>query len=372
MAIRLARLLLKFARREPLLLTLVILLVIVLSLKPSIAYRLPFLVDWGSISVIGSLMLCSRGLELSGFFSNMASHLVSRFQSKPRLLLVLLLVATGFTASIVMNDASLFIYVPLTLAVYPEPPFKWISVVLVDIAANIGSTLTPIGNPQNIIIWRCSGVGFTVFTYWMSLLAIPLMLVLIAYALLLHSHHTYAATRRPPPPRVLVNKRLLYTSIMVLLATIVLAEAGYPIASLPLALLVYALSAKIIVYGLDVPLLATFILMFMVFGAISEILPPPPPWTTHSGLGVLVLGVLLSQAISNVPATIMLVKYTRLWRQLAWGVNVGGVGFIVGSLANIITVRLSGLSLKDYHKYALPYFMVALIYALLLSTIYAH
>ncbi len=77
-----------------------------------------------------------------------------------------------------------------------------------------------------------------------------------------------------------------------------------------------------------------------------------------SALGIVVISSLLSQLVSNVPATILLIDSVSRWDTLAVGVNLGGTGFILGSLANVITIRLGGVSLKDFHRYELPYFLV--------------
>ena len=71
---------------------------------------------------------------------------------------------------------------------------------------------------------------------------------------------------------------------------------------------------------------------------------------------ILFYGVLLSQIISNVPATILLVYHVKDWIMLTISVNLGGLGLASGSLANIITIRLGRINLRDFHKYTLPYF----------------
>jgi len=100
---------------------------------------------------------------------------------------------------------------------------------------------------------------------------------------------------------------------------------------------------------LDYLLLASFALMFMDFGLIAELARgittglSSPTW-------ILLVSAVLSQAVSNVSATILLIKHLKQWIPLAYGVNVGGVGLVTGSMANIIAVRLGGIRVRDMHR----------------------
>ncbi|RLG83267.1 MAG: hypothetical protein DRO39_08655 [Thermoprotei archaeon] len=104
--------------------------------------------------------------------------------------------------------------------------------------------------------------------------------------------------------------------------------------------------------GLDIPLLAVFALMFLDFGELATLLHNLLNPFLTSPLITMLVAVTLSQAISNVPATIILSSAPRkLWRYIAIGVNLGGTGFILGSLANLILLRLTRVGLRDYHRY---------------------
>ena len=126
-------------------------------------------------------------------------------------------------------------------------------------------------------------------------------------------------------------------------------------------MLTLALSA--IVYGrkavltIDYFLIATFILMLVDFRLASEILSTL--LTTiplGSRLATYFSAIMLSQIVSNVPATIILINHVEHWKPLVLGVSVGGVGSAIGSLANIIAIRVSGISYREFHKNTIPYF----------------
>jgi Na+/H+ antiporter NhaD/arsenite permease-like protein len=118
------------------------------------------------------------------------------------------------------------------------------------------------------------------------------------------------------------------------------------------------------VLKIDWLLLLIFVFMFIVLRSVAAL---PLVHQTVSGLGLATplrayaAGAVLSQAISNVPAAIMLAEFTKDWRALAFGVSVGGFGFAIGSLANLIAVRLSnerGMWLP-FHLYAVPFWLVS-------------
>lgn len=104
--------------------------------------------------------------------------------------------------------------------------------------------------------------------------------------------------------------------------------------------------------------------MFVDFGEISFLPSHAGVVSQLSGRTLLLASALLSQAISNVPATITLMGRAQDWRCLLLGVNVGGLGLVSGSLVNLISVRLGGARTRDLHRYSVPAFVAALIVCL--------
>lgn len=358
----------RFASREPLLAALLALLVVMVAAAGPLRFvrLLPVVVDVNSLCVIIGLMLVSRGLELSGLLSLTASRLLRLARGRGLGAVILLTLLCGFTAAVAMNDASLFVYVPLARAlsriigVGEEEP-----VVFMAMAANIGSALTPIGNPQNIILWRYSGASFLYFTYTMAWFSLPALAMLLAY-ILVRMRGVLGAGRVAPPPPVRPDRRLAAASCILLVLVILLAEAGLQPLGLALVLVAYLAICREVLRGFDYALVAVFILMFIDFGVAARLMASTGIMLPRSGLGLYAASILLSQVVSNVPATILLVGLHADWRITALGVNVAGVGFVLGSLANIIALRLSCTRVRDYHRIALPYFiLLTLLYGLL-------
>ncbi len=347
-----------FLIREKLLTILLILYLIICLLTLGRTLNPPKYVDFRTIALITSLLLVSRGIEASGIFTLLSIKMVTLSRGSLPTLFTFVILLTAASAALVMNDTSLFIYVPLVITLSRVLGVdRALLATLVTIAANVGSSLTPIGNPQNIIIWQHYGVSFYGFIIKLLPFTALGMTILITYSLILSKRLCVRRYSLTVPPGVRINYPLLITSSPLLVANLLFAHLGMHY----FALLVTALSLlairREVVLRTDYPLILIFILMFADFRGIASLIRFNYP-LLGSALGIVVISSLLSQLVSNVPATILLIDSVSRWGTLAVGVNLGGTGFILGSLANVITIRLGGVSLKDFHRYELPYFLV--------------
>lgn len=343
-------------RRDKLLLVLLLLYLVLIPITRGEVLHLRKLVDIGALALIYSIMLVSALLEESGAFSYLAVKTIRASGQSARRLLVLLSLVSLTSAAIVMNDTSMFMYVPVAVSAARFTGIDTAMMVsIIAIAANIGSSLTPIGNPQNIIIWRFYGLSFPEFVASMTPFVAIATLLLLIYIVL--------ETRRPTasfpsPPSLRVNKRMLALALASLVAVVAFSEKDLPILALLVSVVAVLVARPRILLGIDYLLVVSFALMFadfrslgnLVAGALNKITSPSP-------IAILLLSTGLSQVVSNVPATILLVDHVKEWKLLAYGVNLGGVGFVTGSLANIIAIRLSGIRVRDLHRHLLPYFL---------------
>ncbi len=334
------------------------LLLVILAFKPSLAYHVPYAIEYDVLALLASLMMVSKGLELSGFFEVSALKIIALSRRHG---LQLLLLFSGLASSIIMNDAGIFVFTPLALAyariIGLDPAYY---IILTSIAVNIGSSLTPIGNPQNIIIWRRWSKSFIDFTLSIAPFTATSMTLLIVYSIIiarLKKLDTYPKSLRVFP-HILLNRRLLYTSATLLVLDVVLAHYGFTWLGLLLTATVFLVVQRSIVLGLDYTLLLVFTLLFIDFKLIPAIMPYKI--LLEAKTSTLIVSALLSQAISNVPATLLLIEYTRHMLPLLVGVNIGGVGLPIGSLANIITLRLHSISTWKFTKTSIPYFLTLL------------
>ncbi len=339
---------------------------------PTLVRRTPSLVDVDSLAVIVALLTVSRGVELSGFFSRAAPKIIKLSGGSPQRLTLLLVLAVAASSAVIMNDTAMFIFVPLVVTVSRMTGMSRArAVTLTAIAANVGSALTPIGNPQNVIVWRSYGVHPLAFiagmaphvTAWLALLTVAVLL----------THRGEKGIRVPPMPSVRVKKVLLAASVALLVADIVLAQLGYPIIALGLTLAVLAVVGREAILSLDLALIAVFTLIFVDFREVAYL---TSAYGTHSLAALTppalsVVAALLSQGVSNVPATVMLASAAPHppWLPLTVGVNVGGTGTVVGSLANLIAVRLGRVKLREFHKYSIPFFLACLAASVLILAV---
>jgi Na+/H+ antiporter NhaD/arsenite permease-like protein len=168
-----------------------------------------------------------------------------------------------------------------------------------------------------------------------------------------------------------LERGLAGAALIGLLAFIVLVDAHHALSACAGLALVCAWVRREILYRIDWPLLGIFVLMFIVLRAVAAL-----PLIGHAltmtmlerPLHSYLASAILSQGISNVPAAIVLAEFSRDWRALAFGVSVGGFGCVLGSLANLIALRLArrrGMW-REFHILSVPFFGFALLAGALL------
>jgi len=319
------------------------------------------LVDWRTIGALAGLLILIKGIELSGMLQRAASQLLSRVTDMRRLALMLTAFAAGLSV-VVTNDVSLFLLVPLTrnLAAQAKLPLARL-VVLEALAVNAGSALTPIGNPQNLFLWQSSGMGFAAFVAMMATVVAIMLLLLCATVWWLVPRQ--AIELAPPADTQVVSLRWFAISGGLLLAFLVALACHQLVPALALVSALYLLCNRGVLARTDWALLLIIGLMFIDLRQLADL----PAITAlvkalpiGQGLGTYLAGIVTSQAISNVPAAILLQRHVHDLPALAAGVSVGGFGFFVGSLANIIALRLAQApaAFAEFHRIAIPFLLL--------------
>ncbi|WHP81743.1 SLC13 family permease [Edwardsiella anguillarum] len=348
--------------RDPLLLLPLLLVIALLPFTPLPLSSLPAAIDWHTIITLTGLLLLSKGVENSGYLDWLGQRIIARLHSE-RATALLLVIASLLLAAVLTNDVALFIVIPLTLALKKLANVAVTRLIVLEaLAVNVGSLLTPIGNPQNILLWGRSGWGFWPFIAQM----LPLAATLSALLLLL----TYLSTPRrrlrlpnaaAPPDR---RRRQLWSCLALYPLFIAAIDAGYPAPGLLLLAAVLLYLAPTTLRRIDWPLLAVFILMFIDVRLLIS-LPPLEGLCQRAaqmqGGALYLAAIALSQLISNVPATILLLGIQPPSLPLAYGVNIGGFGFALGSMANLIALRMAGgrRIWGLFHLYSLPALLLA-------------
>jgi len=320
------------------------------------AVRLPELVHWDTLAALAGLMVLSRGLQESGYLFTAGRWLLGRVHSE-RMLAAVLVVFSAALSAVVTNDVALFIVVPLTLGLSSAARLPVGRLVIFEaLAVNAGSALSPVGNPQNLYLWQSAGVPFLEFGLAMAPLAGGLMLALLAAIPLGFAGRRICFTENLPG--LPLQRGLLWLTLILYPVLLVCAESGWSLPGAGVVIALYLVAARSVLRGVDWALLWVFALMFVDLGLLAGL---PAVAALAAGLdqapgGVLTAGIVLSQLISNVPAAIFLAGFTDDWRMLAWAVSVGGFGLAIGSMANLIALRLArepGLWWA-FHRWSVP------------------
>ncbi|MCD6156852.1 MAG: hypothetical protein J7J27_00615 [Euryarchaeota archaeon] len=332
-----------------------------LLIDPQLISKTVQYLDVKSLTAIFTFMVLARGFELAGVFQRLSMRILNASRENLILLFILITAWTALLAPLIMNDTVLFIMIPLALAVSRacrlNPTLLVSSIVVI---ANLASSLTPFGNPQNIIIRSYYSIPMHVFVAYMTPYVLLALFILYIYLLIVLKKKGLEKRITVLAPPVRVNIRLFVIMAALFCVDLTLFYLEKNVLMLVLTLIVVAIISREVLYGIDYVLLAIFALMFIIFREISSLV------FLHLGIllnnyeTIYLYAVLISQAISNVPAAIVLTGHVVDWRPLLLGVSVGGIGLIHSSMANIIAIRLSRIKSTEYMKYAIPLFFVIL------------
>ncbi|QXB23356.1 anion transporter [Lelliottia amnigena] len=302
----------------------------------------PEAIDWHTIITLSGLMMLTKGVELSGYFDVLGRKTVRRFATERKLALFMVL-AAALLSTFLTNDVALFIVVPLTLTLRKlcEIPVNRL-IIFEALAVNAGSLLTPIGNPQNILLWGRSGLSFAAFTWQMAPLALAMMASLLvvcwfAFPNKVLNYHSGSVTPQWKP-------RLVWGCLALYIVFLTALEMKFALWGAFLVAAGFLVLARRVLISVDWTLLLVFIAMFIDVHLLIQL--PALQGALHSvtdlsPLGLWLTAIGLSQFISNVPSTILLINYVPPTVLLAWAVNVGGFGLLPGSLANLIALRMA-------------------------------
>ncbi|HFT8188893.1 anion transporter [Citrobacter freundii] len=351
---------------------LLIIVGVVLSLfTPFTPRSWPGAIDWHTIITLSGLMLLTKGVELSGYFDVLGRKMTRRFKTE-RQLAIFMVLAAALLSTFLTNDVALFIVVPLTITLKKLCAIPVNRLIIFEaLAVNAGSLLTPIGNPQNILMWGRSGLSFTAFTWQMAPLAGVMMLTLVVlcwFSFPNKALHYHTGTCAPDwQPRLVWGCLVLY---IIFLAALELKQELWGLAIVAAGFMVLA---RRVILSVDWTLLLVFMAMFIDVHLLTQL--PALQGITHqigalSAPGLWLTAIGLSQFISNVPSTILLLNYVPPTLLLAWAVNVGGFGLLPGSLANLIALRMANdrRIWWRFHWYSVPMLIWAALvgYGLLL------
>ena len=315
-------------------------LVTMLFVPPDAAYLGYF--DLNTLACLFALLAVIRALRNAGFFETVAHAVVRRFKTLRGLgcaLVGVTLVCSMFAT----NDMALLMLLPLstvTLASTSNERALPFAFVMQAIAANLGGMILPFGNPQNIFLNSRFGIAFPDFLATMAL-PFAVSVILIALCCLAGFKATPLsssgvpdadASERAPLPRA---KTALYLVLFALSLGMVFRVVPF-VAGVVIVAAALLFADRRALAHVDWGLLATFALFFVFSGNMARIPEVQGFFSMLLGQSTLVTSALASQVISNVPAAILLAPFVDGYQSLLIGVNIGGAGTLIASLASLI------------------------------------
>ena len=296
-------------------------------------------IDLRTLALLYCLMVVVAGLRKAGSFTALAHFLCER-AGNLRLMSAVLVALCFFSSMLITNDVALLTFVPFAVVVLGmakrEKELVWV-VVLQAVAANLGSMLTPVGNPQNLYLYSRYGMGgVDFFSATAPVWGLSLLLVMGSCLLIKKEPVSVFLGEKP----ILLRKLLLFYAAMFLLCLLVVFRLiRWPV-MLALVLLLVGLFDRRTLLKADFLLLLTFVCFFIFAGNLARIDAVDRLLRQILTGRELFVGALCSQVISNVPAALLLSGFTENARALLLGVNIGGLGTPVASLASLIALKL--------------------------------
>lgn len=316
-------------------------------------------IDFRTLAILFCLMAVVSGFRSMGIFDRVARTLLSKVRGIGGIAAVL--VGICFISSMfITNDVALITFVPFTLIIADslkdriKETVTLTIVVMQTIAANLGSMLTPIGNPQNLYLSGISGMGTwdivkLMFPYSAAafiMLAIWIAIIALRNRRCKASSDAMSGDRPQVKPRAVIMYAALF--IVSLLAVVRVVHYALPFALVIICMVVFDRKNFT---GIDYSLLGTFTALFIFIGNIGRI-DAFNEWMQNIVTGrEIMVSAAASQIMSNVPAAILLSGFTDNIQGLIVGTNIGGLGTLIASMASLISFRYVAGTGRSCGKY---------------------
>ena len=323
--------------------------------------------DWKTLSCLFITLAVICALRNIKFFTIVARKLVI-MTGNLRTLFVLLIVITFIGSMIIANDMALITFLPLgyfALSVAKQQKYMAYLFVLQNISANLGGMLTPFGNPQNLYLYSY----FKIPTGEFCLIMLPAFLIAVTLLLVacIPVKSIKFTLNEKFPEKLNIPKTILYIVLFLISILIVfrIIPFGVGLVLIPVVLLFIDRDAlKMVDYGL----LGTFFFFFIFAGNLARIDAVNALLSSLLQKDTLIVSILSCQVISNVPSAILLSKFTCDYPALLLGVNIGGTGTLIASLASLITFNeFRVLYPKQTKKYLLIFTGLNIAFVVILT-----
>jgi len=331
-------------------------------------------IDFRTLSILLALMITMAGLQRLRVFRQIGELLVAKMNSIRGVTLVLIALCF-FSAMFITNDVALLTFVPftiVTLSISGRKDLFIIVIVLETIAANLGSMLTPLGNPQNLYLYGLAGMSLIEFIKLMLPYSVVAFVMLAASTIwavksapvVLKEKTSYERTKRDKA-QILMYVFTFFISILVVARLI-----DYPQGLITVIAITLIFDRKVLSKP-DYSLLFTFIFLFIFIGNMKRIPEISSAINSLVSKNEVAVSIGLSQVISNVPAAILCSGFTDKIDKLIIGTNLGGLGTLIASMASLISFKQYGyIDGADKKKYMVVFTVANILFLIVMYFIY--
>ena len=305
-------------------------------IPPDAAYLDYF--DVKTLTCLFCVLAVVCALKNINFFYMLAKKIVRVFRNA-RMSILALVYITFIGSMLIANDMALLTFLPLGMFVLTttgKSKHMAFTFIMQNIAANLGGMLTPFGNPQNLYLYTKFQIPTLEF---MSIMAPPFVMavVLITVCCIIFVKPE-PLELQDEPMAMPVGRTIIYMLLFALAIAIVFRGIPYWIGLIVIPIVLIFMDRQALKM-VDYPLLFTFVFFFIFSGNMARIDLVRNIFSMLLEKSTLLFSVASCQVISNVPSAILLSQFTQNYKELLLGVNIGGVGTLIASLASLITFR---------------------------------
>ena len=305
-------------------------------IKPDAEYLGYF--DFKTLTCLFCVLAVVCALKDINFFYILAHRIVEHFKTA-RLAVLVLVYITFIGSMLIANDMALLTFLPLgyiVLSSTGKQKYMAFTFIMQNIAANLGGMLTPFGNPQNLYLYTKFNIPTGEF---MAIMALPfcfaVLLITVCCLIFVKNEVLIIEDSEVRFPK---RRTAIYLLLFLLSVLIVFRGIDYKIGLVVIFVALMFLDRHALA-SVDYPLLLTFVFFFVFAGNMARIEVVREFFAMLLEKNTLLFSILSCQFISNVPSAILLSQFTDNYKELLLGVNIGGVGTLISSLASLITFR---------------------------------
>ena len=331
-------------------------------------------IDYRTLSILLALMITMAGLQRLHVFRQIGELLVAKMSSIRGVALILIALCF-FSAMFITNDVALLTFVPfsiVTLSISGRKDLYIIVIVLETIAANLGSMLTPLGNPQNLYLYSIAGMSLGAFIKLMLPYSVVALVMLVVTTVIRVKKAPVVLQEKSVYERKSRDKKMIGMYVFTFLVSILVVARvlDYRIGLLVVVVLTFIFDRRVLKKP-DYSLLFTFIFLFIFIGNIKRIPELSEALSQLVMVNEVGVSIGLSQVISNVPAAILCSGFTDQIDKLIIGTNLGGLGTLIASMASLISFKqYSYIDGSDSKKYMIVFTAFNIIFLAVMCALY--